>query len=157
MKTKIFLALFVLLVLVMPIYTSSNLEQPLAINKTTEKDSPSNWIKESQIKVYNNKVIIEIEGAEWAKFTDTNSMDPVLDETSNAIEIVPTSHEQINKGDIISYKVEEIEGTIIHRVIETGFDENGWFAITKGDNLEKADPFKIRFENIKRVVVAVIY
>ena len=39
----------------------------------------------------------------------------------------------------------------------SGFDDEGWYAIMKGDNLEKADPYKVRFENVKRVVVAVIY
>ena len=122
-----------------------------------EKPSPSNWIKESQIKVYNNRVVIEIEGAEWAKFTNTNSMDPILDEDTNAIEVIPKNYSYIAVGDIISYEIEGVNGTIIHRVFSTGFDSKGWYAVTKGDNLEKPDPYKIRFENLKRVVVAVIY
>jgi signal peptidase I len=124
---------------------------------TFEKISPSDWIKESQIKVYDNRIIIDLENAEWAKFTDTNSMDPVIDSNANAIEIVPKSYKEIQPGDIVSYEIENVEGIIIHRVVETGFDEKGWFAVTKGDNLENNDPFKIRFSNIKRVVVAIIY
>ncbi len=101
--------------------------------------------------------MIEISNAEWAKFTDTNSMDPILDEGANAIEIVPQSYEDISVGDIVSYSIPNVQGTIIHRVLETGFDSEGWYAITKGDNIKKPDPYKIRFENLKRVVVAVIY
>ena len=135
-----------------------NIEQPSLLNNAvTDRLSPSNWIKESQIKVYGNKVVIEIEGAEWAKFTDTNSMDPVLDKDTNAIEIIPKNYRMIKPGDIVSYEISEVEGTIIHRVVKTDFDEEGWYAITKGDNLKKPDPYKIRFDNIKRVVVAIIY
>lgn len=141
--------------MVFPIYTSSNLEKPFMFNMGEEKPSPSNWIKEHQIKVYDDKIIIEIENAEWAKFTNTNSMDPVIDVGANAIEIVPKSYKDIRNGDIISYEFSQ--DIIIHRVVETGFDSNGWYARTKGDNLEQVDPYKIRFENIQRIVVAIIY
>ena len=67
-------------------------------------------------------------------------MDPVLDNGTNAIEVVPQSFDEIGTGDIISYEMESINGTIIHRVIEIGFDSEGWYAITKGDNLEFQDP-----------------
>jgi len=145
--------------LFLPIYSSNqNIEQPYAlVSSAEERPSPSNWIKEDQIKVYKDRIIIEIPNAEWAKFTDTNSMDPVLDETTNAIEIIPKSYLDIKEGDIISYSIPNVQGVIIHRVLETGFDKDGWYAITKGDNVETKDPYKIRFENIKRVVVAIIY
>ena len=141
-----------------PMYSAdSNIEQPYVAEEIEEKDSPSNWIKESQIKVYDDRVIIEIKGAEWARFTDTNSMDPTLDQGSNAIEVIPQDYHEIGVGDIISYEIPQVNGTIIHRVINTGLDKHGWFAITKGDNLENPDPYKIRFHHIKRVVVAIIY
>lgn len=122
-----------------------------------EKASPSNWIKEDQIKVYDNKIIIEIDNAQWARFTDTNSMDPFFDSEANAIEIVPKSADQIRVGDIISFTTNYMDGTIIHRVIEKGIDEKGIYFITKGDNNENADPGKTYFENVKRVLVAIIY
>ena len=46
---------------------------------------------------------------------------------------------------------------IIHRVIETGYDEQGWFAVTKGDNLKEKDPEKVRFNQIVGLVVGVLY
>jgi hypothetical protein len=73
------------------------------------------------------------------------------------LEIVPRNYTDINVGDIVSYETEQINGTIIHRVVETGFDSGGWYAVTKGDNIDNPDPFKLRFENIQRVVVAIIY
>jgi len=120
-----------------------------------EISSPSDWIKENQIQVYPNKVILEINQPMWSSFTNTNSMDPFLDETANAIEIKPQSPEQIKVGDIISYQTEY--GLIIHRVIEKGEDELGPYFIVKGDNNINKDPFKVRFEDIKGVLVAIIY
>ncbi|MBR9691006.1 hypothetical protein GOV08_04965 [Candidatus Woesearchaeota archaeon] len=122
-----------------------------------EVNSPFDWIKEEQIHVYNDRVVIDLKDAEWATFTDTNSMDPVIDFGSNAIEIVPKSTEDIHIGDIISYKSKYSTGTVIHRVVEIGSDDEGWYAKTKGDNNDNVDPGKIRFSQVQRVVVAVIY
>lgn len=119
--------------------------------------SPKDWILEEDIHVYSDRIIIDIEGAEWAGFTDTNSMDPIIDLGSNAIEIIPTSPEQITPGEIISYDSKYATGTIIHRVQETGFDEDGWYAIMKGDNNPYPDPGKVRFDQVQRLVVAIIY
>ncbi|MBN1502501.1 hypothetical protein JW930_03075 [Candidatus Woesearchaeota archaeon] len=122
-----------------------------------EKPSPYNWISEGDIHVYKDKVVIDISNAEWATFTDTNSMDPVLDFGANAIEIIPNSPQDIHVGDIVSYELSDSHGTIIHRVIETGFDEEGWYMRTRGDNNPRPDPSKIRFEQVRRIVVALIY
>jgi hypothetical protein len=122
-----------------------------------EKPSPYDWIKEDQIHVYNNRIIIDIKDAEWASFTDTNSMDPLIDQGTNGIEIVPNSPEDIHVGDIVSYESKYAEGTIIHRVVEIGRDSQGWYARMKGDNVEKADPGRVRFSQIKRVLVGILY
>lgn len=122
-----------------------------------ERDSPSDRIKEEQIHVYTDRVVIDLENPQWASFTDTNSMDPVIDSESHAIEVVPSSPEEIQVGDIISYRSEYVEGTIIHRVVDIGEDENGWYAKAKGDNNPFEDPGKIRFTQIRRVLVAIIY
>ena len=136
----------------------SSLEMPLSLfQEGVERDSPSDWIKEDQIKVYNDKVIINLRDAEWASFTNTNSMDPVIDEKANAIEIIPKSADDIHVGDIISYNSDYADGTIIHRVIKISEDDRGWYCIVKGDNNQSPDPGKIRFKQIKRVLVAIIY
>ena len=82
-------------------------------------------------------------------------MDPVLDSTSHAIQIIPKIPEDVHVGDIASYSTDN--GTIIHRVIETGYDSEGWYALFKGDNNPVKDPDKVRFKNIRRIVVAIIY
>ncbi|MCP3686323.1 MAG: hypothetical protein GY861_27075 [bacterium] len=126
-------------------------------NSIVERASPHDWIKEDQILVYDDRIILNLKNAEWATFTDTNSMDPVIDKGANAIEIVPESTNDIHIGDIVSYESEYVTGTVIHRVIDINQDELGWYATLKGDNSKKIDPERVRFEKIKRIVVAVIY
>ncbi len=129
--------------------------------RAPEQYSPSDWINESQIHVYSDKVLINVSGAEWAKFADTNSMDPFLDKGANALQLKPTSAEEIHLGDVISYhrfnpKTLE-EEHIIHRVVFKGEDEDGVYFVAKGDNNPVSDPGKIRFEDIDRVLFAIIY
>jgi hypothetical protein len=139
----------------------SNIEKPASLNIfdsfSNEKHSPSDWVKENQIHVYNDKIVIDIEGAMWSRFTDTNSMDPMFDKGSNGIEIIPESAEQVGVGDVVSYKSEYADGVIIHRVIEKGQDEKGDYFIVKGDNNNSADPGKIRFNQIEGVLVGILY
>jgi|SRR3989338_2397424 len=137
-------------------YTLSNLQQ-VQNNKTRDKPSPYNWISKDNVLVYNDEVIIKIKNPEWAIFTDTKSMDPVIDSTSKAIQIVPKNEDEIHVGDIVAYKSKYKNGIITHRVIDIGYDTQGWYAIVKGDNNESVDPGKVRFEQIKRVVIAIIY
>jgi hypothetical protein len=118
---------------------------------------PGDHIQEPQIRVYKDRVVLDIQDAIWAQFTPTHSMDPVLSDTANAIEIVPKSADQVDEGDIVAYKSEYADGIIIHRVIKKGEDQLGAYYIVKGDNNPKADPGLVRFEDIKSVVVGIIY
>jgi len=120
-----------------------------------EISSPGDWVRQDQIKVYENQVVIDLPDSEWLYFTDTNSMDPFIDENTNALQIKPKSPDSIAIGDIITYKNQS--ELIIHRVIEKNQDEDGLYYVVKGDNNSTADPVKVRFEDIEGVVVAVIY
>lgn len=143
------------------IFANVNTEIPLSTqtndDRTDERASPSDWIKENQILVYNSQVVLDLKNAEWATFTDTHSMEPVLSSRSNAIEVRPKSTDDIQVGDIVSYNSEYAEGIIIHRVIEKNTDEKGVYFILKGDNNPHPDPGRIRFDQIVRVVVAIVY
>lgn len=134
-----------------------NSQQPAIPASLIDKPSPSDWVSEKDIQVFKDRVTLNVPNVVWAKFTNTKSMDPVLDSSANALELVPTSDSQIHVGDIIAYKADWIEGTVIHRIIKTGSDENGWYAIVKGDNNPVEDPGKVRFDQVKRVVIAIIY
>ncbi|MBW2965637.1 hypothetical protein KY342_00875 [Candidatus Woesearchaeota archaeon] len=133
-------------------------ESPFSFTfKAPEIQSPSDHIKEEQIHVYEDRILIDLENAMWARFTDTNSMDPLFDIEANTIEIKPESEEDIHVGDVISYRPDGEKNLIVHRVIEIGNDNNGWYAVAKGDNIDRADPDKIRFSQINGIMVAIIY
>ncbi|MBI2665199.1 hypothetical protein HYX12_01090 [Candidatus Woesearchaeota archaeon] len=78
-----------------------------------------------------------------------------LDKDTNAIEVLPKDPDSVKIGDIISYN--SPYGVIIHRVVEKGMDEHGQYFVVKGDNNTLSDPVKVRFNDLKGVVVAVIY
>jgi hypothetical protein len=117
--------------------------------------SPEDHITENQIKVYNNEVVLDIDNAVWSSFTDTNSMDPLLDINANGIEIVPQSEDDIHIGDIISY--DSGTGIVIHRVIGILSDEDGLYYVMKGDNNPIPDKQKVRFSDVEGILVAVVY
>jgi len=146
----ILIVLIISLILSITVFSLSD-----SILSSPERVSPSNWIKEEDITVKNNQVIFNVLNPTWAKFTDTNSMDPFIDEDSHAIEIIPDSPGKIQVGDVISYKTSY--GIIIHRVINKGEDNKGIYYLVQGDNNTIRDPFKVRFDEVQGVVVAVIY
>lgn len=121
-----------------------------------ERDSPSDWIKERQIEMRPDGVLIKVNNPQWAILTNTNSMDPSFDETSHLIQVFPQSKEEIHVGDIVSYQ-SPLGFMIVHRVLEIGEDSEGWYAILKGDNNPAPDPWKIRWDMVRRVTVMVVY
>lgn len=141
-----------------PIYTDG-FEMPLTVGFATKNvEMPSDRIKESQIHVLNDKVILDIENPEWSAFTPTKSMVPIIDTGANAIQVKPQSDcTDIEVGDIISYKSDYADGTIIHRVVGKEQDEDGIYFVAKGDNNPTNDPGKIRCDQILRVLVAIVY
>ena len=128
-----------------------------AFQPVQEQENPMDRVPEKAIEVYNDRIILDIQNAQWATFTDTHSMEPVLFKGANAIELVPKSVDDVKVGDIVSYKSEYAQGNIIHRVVYKGEDEQGTYFIMKGDNLPTSDPGRVRFNQIQRVVIAIVY
>jgi hypothetical protein len=116
---------------------------------------PFDRIQKEQIEVYSDRAIIDVRGLLWANFSTTGSMLPVLGPSAHALQIIPKSAGEIQVGDIVSYRIDS--RVIIHRVIKKGADENGDYFITKGDNNAEQDPFPVRFSQIDRVVVGILY
>ena len=159
-KALLLIGIFVLGFFASTIYAEIAPESPLNIENPfgpKERASPSDWIPEDNIHVYKDRVVIDITNPQWASFTDTNSMDPVLDENTNAIQIVPKTVDDIKIGDIVSYNSDYSDSTIIHRVAYKGEDEEGTYFVMKGDNNPTSDPGKVRFEDILRVSVMLVY
>ena len=122
-----------------------------------EKPSPSDRIKDSDLEVFNNKIVIDIKNSNWRTFIDSNSMDPFIDEGTTTIEIEPEDEKEIKIGDIIAYNIDGIDYALVHRVVEIGNDEEGIYFLTKGDNYYKEDSEKARFSQIEGIVVGVLY
>jgi hypothetical protein len=133
-------------------------EKPLGIDSYEPENydlrAPSNWIKEDQIHVYEDKIVIDIEGPSLSKYAPSGSMKPVLDAGANGIRVKPETSEDIYVGDIISF----ISGSdlVVHRVVEKGYDDGGVYFITKGDNND-FDDGKVRFGQVRYVTVALIW
>lgn len=134
-------------------------EQPTDIFSIEKNNlaSPSNHLENKHIRVYNDLILLDVQDASWSVFTDTRSMEPVLNAHTNGIEIKPKSEEDIHIGDIVSYTSKYAEGIIVHRIIDKQTDEQGTYYILKGDNNPTADPGKIRFTQIHGVIVGIVY
>ncbi len=130
---------------------------PFFTGRVVALPSPSDIVPQEKIKVYKDFILINISNAEWSILTDTHSMEPTLNKNANALEVIPSSEDQIHKGDIVAYKSRFLNSTIIHRVISTGTDEEGVYFVLKGDNTLQEDLERVRFEQIERVVIGIIY
>ncbi len=133
---------------------SQSIEQPFSFSSNTVPVSPADFVKEDNILVYENKVVIEIDNASLSRYGPTGSMLPVFDEGANGIRVKVTSPDEIKLGDIITY--ERNGELIVHRVIEKGTDDEGLYFIVKGDNNLYSDG-KIRFESIKYKTIGILY
>lgn len=117
-------------------------------------DSSESFIDENSIFVYDDKVVIFVEGASVENYLNSGSMRPSLDEGFNSINVKPSSEDNISVGDIVSFNLEGSK--VSHRVIRIGRDSGGLYFVTKGDNNLFEDD-SIRFEDINSVVVGIIY
>ena len=121
----------------------------LVVDKT-----PSDFVSERDILVYDDKIVIKVENASLSNYDSTGSMGAVLGEGVNGIRVRPMFADEISVGDIVTFtKGEEL---IVHRVVEKGIDSEGVYFITKGDSSDRADG-KIRFENIEWKTIGLIY
>jgi hypothetical protein len=132
----------------------SNIERPLGVSFNQNLNTaPGDWIKTNQIRLTDNAIIINVPNASLSQYASTGSMKPVFDSGANGIRIIPSSAEEINVGDIVTYGSENI----VHRVTEKGEDELGTWFLTKGDNNNVDDGVKVRFSDIRYVTIGVLY
>ena len=155
------IAAFLLGILSAIIYTNLpvlDLQKPLDLfGSDNEKSSPSDKVKDYNILAFDDKIVMYIKDPYLARFTNTHSMEPLINEKSTGLEIAPKSSSEIKIGDIISYNPKNSDDAIIHRVVKIGQDSEGWYALAKGDNNPSNDPEKIRFGQVKRVLVGILY
>ena len=80
-----------------------------------------------------------------AALKPSNSMEPAIDDGMYMV-MQPVPHTDLIEGDIIWYVSPTYKA--IHRIIEIGEDDIGWYALTKGDNNGRPDGVKVRPEYI---------
>lgn len=119
--------------------------------------TPADRVAEEWIRASSDAVLIRLPNATIGAISETNSMGGLLGNGSSAIMIKPKSAEDLRQGDIVAYHSDEAAGLVAHRIIRIGEDEQGWFAITKGDESGAVDPEKIRFNQARYVIVGIIY
>jgi len=121
-------------------------------------ESPAKIPRDS-LHFYDGRTQIDLDEYVWIYYnlSDTNSMYPTITKNSHGIGLKLKEDTVINVGDIISFKVKGFDHNYAHRVIEIGYDEEGEYFITKGDNNRQKDDIKIRRKDIDYVVAAIIY
>jgi signal peptidase I len=131
------------------------LENPFSLNDSLNNDNaPSDFVDEEDIKIYDDRIVIYIDDASLSRYAPSGSMKPIFDEGANGIRVVPLNEDDVQVGDLISFK--NNGKLIIHRVVEKGVDFDGIYFIAKGDNNVVSDG-KIRFEDIKYKTIGVIW
>lgn len=81
-----------------------------------------------------------------------DSMFPLIKDNSLLIFEEIENVKDLKKGQIIDFFYHHFlwgdYNGYTHRIIKTGYDRKGWYAITKGDNNLIREPFKLREKNI---------
>jgi len=117
---------------------------------------PSDRVEQSRVHVFPDGVVIDVENVRWAEYGG-DSMEPVLGVGANGLELVPESEADVHVGDIAAYEPNWSDGLIAHRVVGIRSDDEGTYYVLKGDNAALADPGRVRFSQIRYVLIGVIY
>lgn len=91
---------------------------------------------------------------------NTNSMEPAIDAGHTTVcSSNPNymSTDMIKRGDVIIYNASWTQSQIIHAVIETGEDVNGWYCKAQGWHNDYPDPEIIRIGQILQVVLITVW
>ena len=128
-------------------YHVQKLEEPVneAIDSVIYRPGESR-IKKENIQVYENAVVIEVYNA---RVNDVNIQDPLINKDSNMIQIVPESPAMLKEGDIVTYNKDNKIKT--GRIEVTNQDADGYYYLIQNE------PDKIRFTQIKSIVIGILY
>jgi len=87
----------------------------------------------------------------WIGDVDGISMWPTMQDKSAVIIEEVQPHDEIRVGDIVVFdNPEDSPYPIVHRVIKVGTDDQGWYAITTGDNTEETPEWVRSFNTLRR-------
>lgn len=123
-----------------------------------ERISPNDWVNYSQIAYDKRTKLLTIKLEPTIKIfsiADTNSMDGLLDIGHNVIATNHFDKSKLAVGDIVVYQVYTTK--IVHRIVEIKEDAKGRIYRCRGDNNVATDPYYLRDENVKWLVLGVLY
>ncbi len=136
--------------------TRTSVQAQACLRQTSVKRAPPQVrLSLDDLHFDSDSVTIDVGEAMPGLIAPTGSMEPLLTQDTVVLEVQPRRVSDILPGDIIIYEREGVR--IIHRVIETGWDADGWYAVTQGDNNPRPDPGVVRFRQVKGLVVGIIY
>ena len=130
--------------------------------------SSCNKISIDDVVTYKSQTIINKEDISKGRVQGTGSMLPIIPPHATILYVVPKNEEEICVGDVVYYtptqedcgwlvKYDIKYDAVLHRVIEKRIDTDGEYFLLKGDSNGGQDPCKVRFKNIKQVMVGIIY
>jgi signal peptidase I len=82
-------------------------------------------------------------------------MDPTVDAGHTCILTSSYKPEELTVGDVVVYQAPDRQ--ILHRIIKIEQDSQGRRYTFKGDNNYRKDPYTIRDEHIKWLLIGIIY
>lgn len=149
------------------IFVLSLLFLPAPSNKITTQSYCPNQIKDSQILLYTDKIVINDTNlnVENGSIIEGGSMLPTIvpNKTTLLIRNI-TNIDNLCVGDIIIFnnslldcKRLSVQSLILHRIISKDIDKEGIYFYTKGDNNYFEDKCKVRKDNIKFVLIGMLY
>jgi|ETNvirnome_2_300_1030623.scaffolds.fasta_scaffold00052_18 hypothetical protein len=91
----------------------------------------------------------------------TNSMEPLIDKGHRLLIRNTVNVHKLMVGDIILFdRILDNQPFVLHRIVEIGKDKQGWYCITRGDNLVFNDQLNGKFtraEHIHGKLVGIFY
>ena len=127
--------------------------------KERDLPSPRDIIPQRNILYFQdtNRVVISgIKPKVWlTTVQDTNSMDPAVDAGHTCILTSDFRKGDLVDGDVVVYWNGKQD--ILHRIIKIEQDSEGRKYTLKGDNCYHADPYIVRDEHIKWLLLGIIY
>lgn len=139
-------------------YSHYNIQLPLTSDGVLYRTSaPQDIIKDSEIRFYSDKVVINKEGVSGAIFLDTQSMIPTFGKGATGLDIKVENEEDIAVGDVVVYRPDWDENLLIpHRVISISSEDDGSKIFhVKGDNDGSIE--RVTFDQIEYLQIGVIY
>ena len=82
-------------------------------------------------------------------------MRPIMDSGHRLLVTPQFEIPDLRIGDIVV--VENTYGFYVHQIMHIGEDGDGWYALTKGTAYDRIDPVKARENDIKSLVLGVLW